>query len=717
MKKRTTFFNIGLLVSAVLISFSVTGCFLFSQESITSCTAVGGDTMAVVSWKTSTYSLEPSTIYLLISPTPSDGNAKIEMTSGAISYLVENLSNGTRYTFTAINYDDKGDEYSSKSATATPSAGNGITYTYDTSKPYVGVDDDTSFVTLQKVSGKTIVFANINTTDTAVAAADCRTLVKAKARSVIADDFTSLADTVVLDAAHAERSRAALEAQNQSGIKHFVPPLQFDSAKQPVVAARAARYDFGDDEDNFDFDNPTIGESYRSIYVDNSSDMTSYAKTKVTLRAVGTYNNETVCLLWVDDNCFTTGTAKNGVINASVAKNLASTFAAHYEHERYVFGNESDKLVTGYSSTTKKYTTEDMSTNSTTKKVVNIVVYDIGTSDNGIVGYFYAKDYWADKDASGNAISYGDVRDYSNVGKYFYVDAKFCNLSGIGMDSSGNATYLYNGNSGEPSDTVVSTLVHEFQHMIDYNQKEMLNGLMSANNNAVPTWYNEMLSMLAEDMMQKELGTSDSEAPRGARLPTFNGYYYASGITDYLDGDNAVLSYSTAYAFGAWVARTFGGPELVSMMSQNSSAGIDSVLAAIKEKTGESYTIDQLMKKYVQACVYRSSYAYAHNLPTFKVDAGTTITAFNQTSEMTAIDLFSSDYKYAITDSDGNKAYYVGPLLANYTAQAEVRPHGFVLYGVGTASNDTVTLAFTPSTSSSNQLVIYVQDKFSNSAN
>ena len=714
MEKKSLVTECCVLLVAALLCVEAVGCSAFSQEKVTTCSASMGDTMGTVSWETS-LSVSDSTIYVDVSPAPSSGTFPQAVESGATSFTFSGLTNGTEYTFTVENYDDSGAVYSSANCTGTPSADKNQAYTYSTSKPYVKVSGD--FITLSNVAGKSILFANVNPSTDTISSSDVSIVSKAISRSASTSATAALAALPYARIAATDTARSAAASFDGAGkIRHFIPPKSFAYSASFTPAARTAARSVSTDT-NFTVSNPTV-EQYRYVYVDNDYKISTYTSKKVTLRAIGTASDSSAsvsqkCLLWVDDDCFTTDTSSGKQINDAVAQNLANTFAKHYYHERSVFGNESDKHIVydKANSTTlsESDTFEAMSTaNNPTSTYVNIVVYDIGndfsnstTTQSGIVGYFYAKDYYKAEAAS----YYNDVRDYSNDGKYFYVDAGFCNLSGT--DSSGN--YLYNGktdSSGNQvaSDTVISTLVHEFQHMIDFNQKNISNGVTP------DTWYNEMLSMMAEDMMQTSLGTSDAEAPRGARLPAFNKYYYYSGITDYLDGNYAVLSYSSAYAFGAWVARTYGGPELISKMSQNSTVGLDSVIAAIKEQTGTSVTIDSLMEQYLQACVFRTSFASSYSLPTFNKASGNPITYNGETSEMTAIDLFSTDYKY----TNDSTTYYTGPILASSTQQVDVRPHGFLFHTIGSSTNSTVVLAFTTRKNSSEEIYVYVQDKFDN---
>jgi len=313
------------------------------------------------------------------------------------------------------------------------------------------------------------------------------------------------------------------------------------------------------------------------------------------------------------------------------------------------------------------------------------------------------------------------MAQYSNEGKYFYLDSSFCNYvsssSSVDLNSIKYAGVTDSNGNSIASDTALTTLFHEFQHMINYNQK---------NYGSVETWYNEMLSMLAEDMFATGLGVSEDDAPWGARLPAFNSYYFISGIDEYRDDDLTVYSYSTAYTFGAWLAREFGGPELVSLISQNEYTGMDSIRNAIYELTGENLSANQLRRRFIQACAFRNDFAATNDLPTLNKDAGGSITEDTFTSVMNALDIYSSDYVLSNKDSSsqlGPAIYknnsYPGSVRINGTSYnlSALRPHGFQIHYAGVASSDTVTLNFTSRKNSSEDVIILIQDEFDNTVN
>ena len=416
--------------------------------------------------------------------------------------------------------------------------------------------------------------------------------------------------------------------------------------------------------------NPT-----RQIYVDVSHDMNSYMAKNATLRAVGYSGGNPVVLVWVVDEYF--GQECNGTtVNEALAQDVADRFAEHYYHERAVFGEEYDFLFDSQyrSEETEAYKILD------TGSLINIVIYDIANDhesgdDTGVAGYFFGgKDYFKKN-------SFPDARAYSNAGKYFYLDAAFCNHVGNGQNE--NCTI---------SDIALTTLFHEFQHMIHFGQKTIY-GLES------DMWYNEMLSMLCEDMMADQIGTNNGlSAPWITRISDFKPYYYLSGIDEFRDSDYSICSYATAYAFGAWLAREFGGPEFVSSMSRNHSyANMDSVLYSIHEITGRDYSKRQIYKLFMQACIFQNNFAEAHDLPTFNKDAQGSITAYGKTSLMPAINLFM-----------GNS----GPLIFNNGYSPDLRPHGFAIHLLGIANSDTVTINFSRRIDANEDVMIYIQDDF-----
>ncbi|MBB5218752.1 hypothetical protein HNP77_001121 [Treponema rectale] len=590
-----------------------------------------------------------------------------------------------------------------------------LDFTENETTEYYASDEDTDFVktlgsantiTLENVKGKTILYVNYNeSSSSTVSSNNLRYLSSSTGLNTSTSGITART-------ADAEEVTYEDTELKEPAIKHFIP--KSDMGKVTASGDRSAVIT----EPRFstvsasDF---TVGET-KSIFVDTNSSISSFAKKTATL-----YAKNSFCLVWVVSGYTTTNSASGKYVNTAVAEYIAEKFASLYNHERAVFGEEGELLIHETSSGSGYISETEMKDgDSPTGSLVNIVIYDIGNDykdDNtsGVVGYFYSKDYWV---PASNSTT---MAQYSNEGKYFYLDSSFCNYvsssSSVDLNSVKYAGVKDSEGNSIASDTALTTLFHEFQHMINYNQKDY---------GSVETWYNEMLSMLAEDMFATGLGVSEDDAPWGARFPAFNSYYFTSGIDEYRTDDLTVYSYSTAYAFGAWLAREFGGPELVSLISQNEYTGMDSIRNAIYELTGENLSANQLRRRFIQACAFRNDFAAANDLPTLNKDAGGSITEDTFTSVMNALDIYSSDYVLSDTGVSSqlgpaiykNKSY-PGSVRVNGTTYnlSALRPHGFQIHYAGVASSDTVTLNFTSRKNSSEDVIILIQDEFDNTVN
>ncbi len=197
---------------------------------------------------------------------------------------------------------------------------------------------------------------------------------------------------------------------------------------------------------------------------------------------------------------------------------------------------------------------------------VALLVYDIdydyaSTQNSGVLGYFWGKDYYPDG-------TFGSMR--SNYAEILYFDSHFADAH---------------------TDYIRTTLLHEYQHMINFNRfaRPLSDGGKELE---VPTWYNEMLSMLAEDLIFPGLeheNPQDAEAtyPRNSRIPCFlanTGYFSEVGLTEWgRSGDALYASYGRAFAFGAYLVRNWGGVALVSRLMNGDSVGPGAISAALYE--------------------------------------------------------------------------------------------------------------------------------------
>ena len=178
---------------------------------------------------------------------------------------------------------------------------------------------------------------------------------------------------------------------------------------------------------------------------------------------------------------------------------------------------------------------------------ITILLYDIAddnATNGGTVGYFNSLNNFENTD-----------RPQSNERLMFAIDA-----------------VLY-ATDDYWSRAVYSTLAHEFQHMIQFYQKQIVFHTGSSE-----IWLNEMCSLVTEDLLADKIGVP---GPRGvnpdsddgsagipkncysSRISTYN-YWNDDSLTTW-GGENDTSqykSYATAYTFGAFLARNYGGAAL-----------------------------------------------------------------------------------------------------------------------------------------------------------
>ena len=212
---------------------------------------------------------------------------------------------------------------------------------------------------------------------------------------------------------------------------------------------------------------------------------------------------------------------------------------------------------------------------------VNILIYDIAndaceSQTGGVYGFFHALDFYTDSKHSN-----------SNKTECINVDSFFFN------------------NDPEAS---FQTLFHEFQHLENFVNKVVL----SSNARSVSTWYNEMLSMLSEDIFTDLLGIELENAPAN-RLNFFNAYYplgfyqWRSG-SDYFPSGDVYISYANSYAFGAYLLRNFRGIKLIKEICQNDSVDDESITNALKS-VGYDFTFSDVLLNFYQILFENQSYS------------------------------------------------------------------------------------------------------------
>jgi hypothetical protein len=110
-----------------------------------------------------------------------------------------------------------------------------------------------------------------------------------------------------------------------------------------------------------------------------------------------------------------------------------------------------------------------------------------------------------------------------------------------------------------------------------------------------------MLSLVAEEMLQKTIGIDDKESPK-SRLKIFNRYYY-KGFTNWQEGNEVYIYYANAYAFGAFLIRNFGGSKLIKEIVNNSYLNQESITQALR-KLGYNEDFNSVCEKFAQTVIF-----------------------------------------------------------------------------------------------------------------
>jgi len=308
------------------------------------------------------------------------------------------------------------------------------------------------------------------------------------------------------------------------------------------------------------------------------------------------------------------------------------------------------------------------------KDKISILIYDIdgdytSSQSGGVFGFFWAKDFYLGE--SDGSIPGYDLK--TNEDELFYIDAHFLDCYPEG---------------------IYSTLAHEFQHLLNFVQKDLTHGVDP------DIWYNEMLSMVCEDLMSSHMGISKEDGPQ-SRLYEFVTSYYQSGITDWLSGEDVYKSYAGAYTFGAFLARNYGGAQFIKDVASSKSVDQTSITDALaKSSLHSSENFESVFRSFGRSLCY-PDIPSSFNIPSLNVHSSSIVGAYTY-------DLYPINLEEYFYYAGSVKKYGLMKLSASSAGSVDLRPYGFSVHYWGKASGD-VTLNFTASQSSLEKVYIIVE--------
>ena len=411
-----------------------------------------------------------------------------------------------------------------------------------------------------------------------------------------------------------------------------------------------------------DFETYDVGDT-RSFWIDvgtNNSNQTKFERISATLKVEGDYG-----YIWVANSNYDNYSSSNedNYLKLSQLQILSDTFDKMFQAETAIFGK------------TYKEQYDEMWDYGliTPKEKISILIFDIGSDfaenqNSGILGYFWSKDMLPD--------DYTFTPEFewlrSNEDEIFYMDVHF-------LDKFPNLA--------------LGTLVHEFQHMLHFVNKTVK---FSDGESMSETWYDEMLSLLTEDLFSEELNVELSEM-MDVYIKSFMADYSSKGLTSWYN-DN--LSYGYSYLMGAFVARNYGdGIEVVREIASNEYFNIESIVEAIQTVTDDSYfTEETLFKDFARALCYPEGMieenlvnATIWDIRHFGVEKETSIyeldSNYNIDFDIYLEPIIFSDYSFVAKDSSGQIVTILGPYQYprddKYNSENVIYGKGIILRELG----------------------------------
>jgi len=393
-----------------------------------------------------------------------------------------------------------------------------------------------------------------------------------------------------------------------------------------------------------------VADDTKTFYLDADGTQTTTATARKVISNVTTNLGTKTLNIWVSDDSFDekggNNCSKSRCVTPDMVEQLADTFLLAgtdndiYDWVTNIYGEEWEDDTNGY---TGLIAANDE---------ITILLTDIDGDNNpngGAIGFFWSKDNFENSSISG-----------SNERIMFYTDAV--------MFANGEGSW--DMNDFWPKE-MVSTLAHEFQHMINFYQKRILL------DTDIDTWINEMLSESTEDLIATKIqhigsravvytdGSAGAAGNTDGRFPLFN----ANNTLSLTTWNNQLADYSKVNAFGAYLIRNYGGAKLLHDIMHNTYIDEQAVVDAVnKSAEGSGKTFDNLLSEW-GAAVMLSDHDNLVDVPFYNTGDFTYSTYNSTTYEMGSINFFNYNslptiYTTAGTvEAQGNYYYKIGTNL------------------------------------------------------
>ena len=412
----------------------------------------------------------------------------------------------------------------------------------------------------------------------------------------------------------------------------------------------------------------TVGEK-AAFYI--SYDEINYQEVEFTLEASGIY-----CNIWYYDDI---SDVSLDVSESSLDETfdvLAEKFDSVFYAEQTVFGSyEIENKNGAFISTPEK---------------IDILIFDLeqdarsSANGGGTYGFFNIVDIYTEEPV--NRLNEKESAGYrTNQAECFYIDAYFLK---------------------DRPDKIYETLVHEFQHLLGF-----INTVVNKGSSVYETWYTEMMSQLAEDILISYLGIEYEDSFLPGRMSWCN-LYHNLGFYDWKS--SVYAGYGNAYLFGSYLAHSYGGIDFIRALAQCGKINEEAVTFALKQ-TGNSDDF------------YTAFYKWGKSVLDGSLENEINGNAGKYDFTLHGIDVW--DYSYNVNGSSIESNYYIytenydtskviaggrlfyGPLIFKNTDtnyfRASLGRGGFYITNIGTVKEGDYICANKENTSNSIRMFVY----------
>lgn len=234
--------------------------------------------------------------------------------------------------------------------------------------------------------------------------------------------------------------------------------------------------------------------------------------------------------------------------------------------------------------------------------------------------------------------------------------------SNIVLDSS----YYFNKDNNEEWKSkssrtafLISTMIHEFQHMIHYYKKEVLQDTIG------DKFFNEMFSMVAEDILSDKyleyIYTDDDgdtvrtyDHPAKYRVPEFN-LFWDSGSSFEWGEINNRRNYSISYLMGAYLIRNYGIAPFKHYLD-NPLNGKDGIISSLNSvDSSYNYSTQSILQSFGTA-ILTSNIQNNTRHEKFNKNYDKTFEVYNR-YDLVPLNIMEYNYMYYSRGDDENRLY------------------------------------------------------------